>query len=52
MDYEPNNVPAQARTTTLNKQLDQVEYIFADKTGTLTQVIEKSRIELRFSGKF
>ncbi|CAF3641418.1 unnamed protein product [Rotaria sp. Silwood1] len=39
MFYEPNNVQAQARTTTLNEELGQVEYIFSDKTGTLTQVI-------------
>jgi len=39
MYYEPNNVQAQARTTTLNEELGQIEYIFSDKTGTLTQVI-------------
>jgi phospholipid-translocating ATPase len=38
MYYEPNNVPAEVRTTTLNEELGQIEYIFSDKTGTLTQV--------------
>uniref|UniRef100_UPI00358EBCD1 phospholipid-transporting ATPase IC-like n=1 Tax=Myxine glutinosa TaxID=7769 RepID=UPI00358EBCD1 len=37
MYYPPKNVPANARTTTLNEELGQIEYIFTDKTGTLTQ---------------
>ena len=40
MYYEPNNVQAQARTTTLNEELGQIQYVFSDKTGTLTQVFK------------
>lgn len=35
---ETNNIPARARTATLNEELGQIDYIFSDKTGTLTQV--------------
>lgn len=31
MYYEPEDVPALARTTTLNEELGQIEYIFSDK---------------------
>ncbi|KAJ3045970.1 hypothetical protein HK097_001086 [Rhizophlyctis rosea] len=36
--YDPvTDTPAQARTSNLNEDLGQVQYVFTDKTGTLTE---------------
>ena len=35
--HRESDTPAQARTSNLNEELGQIEFLFSDKTGTLTQ---------------
>ncbi|KAI7960241.1 hypothetical protein MJO29_005309 [Puccinia striiformis f. sp. tritici] len=45
MYYKPLNCPAELNSWNLSDDLGQIEYIFSDKTGTLTpKVMESQRI--------
>ncbi|XP_033107552.1 probable phospholipid-transporting ATPase IM [Anneissia japonica] len=55
MYYETKDCTAKARTTTLNEELGQIQYVFSDKTGTLTQnmmTFNKCSISGRKFGEF
>lgn len=51
MYYEKKDTPARARTTTLNEELGQIQYIFSDKTGKMTFIINLHFIDERQSSK-
>eukprot|EP00842_Homolaphlyctis_polyrhiza_P000201 jgi/Hompol1/1181/HPOL_004937-RA len=44
MYYEVTDTPATARTSSLVEELGQIDYIFSDKTGTLTRNIMEFRM--------
>lgn len=47
--YDPNSdTPAKARTTTLNEELGQIEYIFTDKTGECSRREQNTRRRCTF----
>ncbi len=35
--YAPNKMPTTVQSSNLNEELGQIQYIFSDKTGTLTK---------------
>ena len=52
MYYPPEDVPAIARTTTLNEELGQIEYIFSDKVCLSSHSLSLSLLSLLFLSLF
>ena len=46
--YEENDIPAGVQSSNLNEELGQINYIFSDKTGTLTRnVMEFKKMSIK-----
>ena len=48
--YEPNDIPAGVQSSNLNEELGQINYIFSDKTGTLTRNVMEFK-KMSINGK-
>ena len=49
MYHAPSDTPCLARTSTLNEELGQIQYIFSDKTGESQPELPKPAVDFRFA---